>query len=412
MIINFSDLFEFAKEKDSKNIPNLTEERIYSFSDKLSNYSKVPVFSGSTLNKGVIGYVPNFIKEQKNNQLFSTTNHINYYNNYNESITIVADGNAGHMFYRNKMEFPVFCMNISCIALFNRKIIEIKKRYSDFDGLDLKWFFLKYRNYILNQVKGEGVQHFTKKIYKNIYIEVPKLEIQKKEKKVLKKAYELEDKLNKLNKMLTKLSHKYLVMPKDVVGDVHIINYFLKHTSRNDVLSKEGLYLRSKDLDKFKEKITVASGSNDWFYGYTPKKKDLHYIANKPCLHVITRGQAGKIHFFKQGTYATNTNAMLLTLKDEKLAELNITSEEEQKEYLKFLKFYLEPFFRKCVSQADLSVLPLTEIISKETLFFPKMDNNIKESVKVFDKLTNALETTKILKKELSNLTSKECLSS
>lgn len=35
----------------------------------------------------------------------------------------------------------------------------------------------------------------------------------------------------------------------------------------------------------------------------------------KRCLHVITRGKAGKLTYVKKGNYSTNTNAFLFTLK-------------------------------------------------------------------------------------------------
>jgi hypothetical protein len=410
MIIKFTDIFDIYKETDNSETPNLTEERIYSFCQDLKfSKHKIPVFSGSTQNKGVVGFIPFYLdelneqkKENKSDKnITSTRKHkLNYYINNNDCITIVADGNAGVMFYRDRKEFPIFSMNISCLALFKKDDKLIKEKISEFDGLNLHWFYLRFYNYIKNLVNSEGVQHFTKKIYDNIDLEIPELTEQNKEFMILNRLYELNIVLHNLDDKIDKIKDKFLSLNYINQKNEKPLNYFLKHVSRNDSLSEEGIYVRSKDI-KENNKVIVLSGSFDDFYGIVPLDKSLHIVKDRPCLQIITRGKAGMILFLKKGTYATNTNSMLIVVNKDKFKELNISSEEDESIYLKFIKIYLEPYFIDFCSSADLSVIPLTEVMKNLELYFPVLDNNIKEIVKLYEFL---LTYSTKLKKNIYNI--------
>ena len=163
------------------------------------------------------------------------------------------------------------------------------------------------------------------------------------------------------------------------------LSKMLKHVSRNDSLSEEGIYKISQNLDE--NKVTVLSGSLDGFYGYAPSTIKIHKITDTPCLQVITRGQAGKIKFHERGTYATNTNSMLLHFRDEAKKVLGIETNEQEEEYLKFLEFILQPKFDEYTSSADLSVLPLTKVLDEIIIPLVVYSDNLIKVVARRDKI-------------------------
>jgi hypothetical protein len=152
----------------------------------------------------------------------------------------------------------------------------------------------------------------------------------------------------------------------------------LRYVSRNDSLSEEGIYKRSSEISKSKKTIKVISGSRDGFYGYYPLDRAIHAVNDKCCLQVITRGQACLMRYLEKGSYATNTNAMLLVLKEEAKSMLGLMNEVDEEIYLRFLEFYLYPYFKEFSSSADLSVFPLTEAIQKINIPLIRLSEEIK----------------------------------
>ncbi|MEZ9370951.1 class I SAM-dependent DNA methyltransferase [Shewanella sp. 10N.286.51.B2] len=164
-----------------------------------------------------------------------------------------------------------------------------------------------------------------------------------------------------------------------------VLSEILSHVSRNDSLSEEGIYKISQHLDK--DKVTVLSGSLDGFYGYAPSTIKIHKLVKKPCIQVVTRGQAGKMRFHKCGNYATNTNSMLLYIKSDAKKILGIKNNKEEEEYLKFLEFILQPKFDEYTSSADLSVLPLTKVLDDIVIPLIVSSENLRKVVERRDRI-------------------------
>jgi hypothetical protein len=415
MIMKFIDLFNIYTESDSSKSPNLTEEKIYALCLYLNKSNeKVPVISGQTSQEGVVGYIPSFLnqKDKEGKKERFTTQGINYYLNKEDCITIVKDGRAGKLFFRGRNDYPLFAMTIHAIAIFKKdteEVKEIKKEYSDFDGLNLEWFFLKFRNLFGKMIKGEGVPSFTQYIYEPLELEIPKISEQIKEIKLLQQPFDLEIILEKIKEKAEFIYSKFLSINSTKYDSTELSSY-LDYTSRNDSLSENGIYLLSQELIKCKNTIKVLSGSFDEIYGEVPDKKNLHFVLKKPILQVITRGDAGRLKFFNTGNYATNTNAMVITLKEEKLKELNIKTLEDQEEYLKFLERFLEPYLLEFVSSADLAVFPLSEAIKKIKIPFPKLNEEIKTINKLYDYLRFLLNNLKEYNQTLEILLEKEII--
>ena len=346
----------------------ITEREVY------QNLGKIPVVTSKSLGEGITWYEDETWLKKKG-KIFT-----------GELLTWTKEGYAGKLFYRNQKFFPIDV----CGVLIPKK--EFK------DKLNLKWFLYCQQNIFYQNVYSKGTQG---KLYQDTVNNIEFTLIDKTKQDILEKKYnQLHNMKISSNKVLSEiynLKNKYLLLNNDSLEEP--ISKILQHTSRNDELSEEGIYKRSEGIKTAgKDLIQVFSGSIKGIYGIVPIKKDLHFIKNKPCLQVITRGNAGRITFIPTGNYATNTNSMLLTIIEEKKRELNIKTIEDEEIYLKFLVVYLQSIFKENSSSADLSVFPLTEMIKKIRLPIFKLDNKVKKIVRQIDnldrisnKLTNVL---------------------
>jgi len=411
--IKFKDLFFPFRGANTKNIPELTEKEIYKLLRYQDKSKKVPVLSGADLNKGLFGFIPNFLSKkdltEHNHDCYIEKNKIRYFINRNGCLTMIRCGNAGKLFYRSSSRYPIFSLTTSIFTFFKKRDSEIKKKHINFNGLNLKWFCFRFNPLFNNLVKSEGLSTIPLKLINNIILEIPKLEIQEKQLLLYEKVDELKKNIKNRLLLIKKIKDKCLKFEGDFKEEKEL-SYFLEHISRNDALSEEGIYKRSQNLESSKKVINILSGSFEGIHGRISFEKRIHCANMKQCLHVITRGDAGKLRYLPKGNYATNTNAMLLLLKEEIKKELEIDSEEDEKIYLKFLRYYLEPIFLKYVSSADLSVLPLTEVLN--TIIIPKikLTEKIKEIVLNYEKLEeNNIKLSNSLKR-IESLLQKEIL--
>ncbi len=260
----------------------------------------------------------------------------------------------------------------------------------------LEWFILKFQNYVLSFASQTDNATWNKtNFFKDGVIEIDYKEI----KKELIKLQDINIGMQIANKYISKINY---IRTKQIYfndSDLKPLSNYLSYVSRNDGLSEEGIYLMQAGFKENSKKITVISGnSNVEIYGYIPATEELHYINEKPCLACITRGNAGKLSFLPKGTYATNTNAMLLYIQNNKLQDLNIANIKEEENYLRFLKFYLEPRFINYASSSDLSVFPMSKAIKEIEIQFNKYDFNIEKIATIdfeLEKIHNSLAKLK-----------------
>lgn len=191
--------------------------------------------------------------------------------------------------------------------------------------------------------------------------------------------------------------------------DPIILGEVFDYCSRNDALSEEGIYYRQPDGND----LTVLSGStSNLIYGKINKKSErIHFVENMQCLHLVSRGNAGKLTYLPKGDYATNTNAFLLYLKKEFKKEHNIISEHQEEMVLKYYLYYLQPTFFEISSKSDLGVFPLTNAIS--TLYVPviKYSDEIESIVNTIEQFERLKESVSTLKERYDSLKEKQLLS-
>lgn len=367
-MIKVSDIFECISGNSG-----LTEEFIYNNLNRENREYKV--LSSSTKVETSLGYV-GVCKLKGSN--------INIFENQ-QGILVVRKGKAGKMIYLPEGKYTT--NDDAYILKLKLKFVEEFKLN---DRLKQQ-LFLKYFQYIYQHevyefsTKSDNSTWNKTKFFQNCSIEMISIENMEKVVKLYEQCNIYREYINKLLDKLNNVMDKAISL--DLKGGYNQVplNSILKYVSRNDSLSEEGIYNFYPKTDKT---IDVLSGSiSNIYYGkidyYTPK---IHKLENKQAIHIVTRGKAGKLTYIKKGIYATNTNAFLLYIDNDKWKELKITNELEEEYYLKFLMIYLQPYFYEVCSNSDVSVFPLTETL--KNYMIPKFiyGDEIKKNIIIYNK--------------------------
>lgn len=409
MIIPLTDIFEVFKESGSKNSPNLTEEKIYSYTSYFTNdkYPKIPVLSGSIFKEGITGYVPDLrTKKTKKNHLegiIKLEGGINYYKNKIEGcITIVADGvYAGYSFYRPNNVFPIFCLNASCLVLFKKATSEIKSKYQDYNGLNLEWFYLKNHNFLKNMLIGYGVKHMTKTILASIDdIYIPSLEIQEKELKEIQKLYLIKNNFDKIkhqiNSILSKEVNGYIVQIEDDFFNIFSL------TKGIGGFTEECIYHsieanNNKKIPVFGGEKTHISAKKFVGKNATNNKGMCVKYFEGECLIISLDGSAGCMTYKKKDNeFTLNHHAGILKLKKEYIDKIN----------LKWFKYsYQNTLVELAVSKK--SSRTLSKAVLEETIItFPKISTQ-KNWVKEIEELEKTRDKINLIADQITSLSIK-----
>jgi len=297
-----------------------------------------------------------------------------------DCLIISLDGSAGSITYKPEKKDGqdyFFALNHHAGIL----------RCKDESILNLKFFKYRYEQQLRNLTVSEGSKTLSLKTLKKIDYEIPDLDTQKKILQTYKKLDVLKKKLTHITNEIKKIKEKTLDCEyiSNASGFMPI-SKILSYVSRNDSLSEEGLYNNLK-YEKKDGIVDVLSGSteNQHYGKISVNTPNIHILKNRQCIHIVTRGKAGKLSYLPKGVYATNTNAFLLYPKKEAFKDINITNETEEEYYLKFLVVFLQPIFYEVSSKSDLSVFPLTEIMNNLEIPFLKYCKEMKNIALKYD---------------------------
>jgi hypothetical protein len=330
----------------------LTEEFIYTKTPEKGVLYKV--LSGSTVDANQLGYIVKCVLRNNRN--------LRVYEN-KQGILVVRKGKAGQMFYLKPDNYTVTddAYVLSLREDF-KKISNIVT--SDDEKNFLLWFICTHQAQMFELASSSDNSTWNKTNFLTTKILIPEKEEIAQIAELYSSILNLVNKIAELIGSIIKLKLKNIDTCDFINKGIIPISKLLKYVSRNDALSEEGIYKRLPDKDD-KEPIQVLSGSSEnIYYGKISSKiPNIHTLDEKQGLHVISRGQAGKIAFMPLGRYATNTNAFLFYLKSDIEEKAEITSAEDRETYIKFLRIYLQPIFYHASSESDLSVFPLTELM-------------------------------------------------
>jgi len=315
-------------------------------------------------------------------------------------LTYPTKANAGNVY----IQYEIFDAN-------NTAVLVPKPEWKS--KLNLEWFAFKlYHIFLDKQTSKEGVSYLNKEIIEDVEIEIPKKQFQEKELKSYKKLEIIKNQIELVKDEVKKVLQKSLVLEFTNTKEV-LLSTIFEYTSRNDVLSEEGIYNMSSNLNDSGNNITVISGKTDGIYGYVPMYSDLHILSDKPCLQVVTRGvNAGTIKFLSTGIYATNTNAMLLSIKGSIKNGLNFKKTQDEVVFLKFFETYLQPIFYDYRSSGDHSVFPLTKAINDISIPHIKYNKNVLGIVKKYEKINEYQKELTFILNKIEKLLSKQGRSS
>ena len=282
-----------------------------------------------------------------------------------DGIIISLDGSSGCMTYvRSKR----FALN------HHAGFFQLKEKPKQ--SVIPQFFSLFFEKQLQEASISAGSKTLTLSAIESMDFDIPSYSVQQRVMKDISSAILLKDRLVNLMARIELILGKNLVLKLDDYESI-VLSDILEYISRNDPLSEEGIYKKSSEVNKSTGVITVISGSVDGFYGYYPLDDAIHMVKDKCCLQVVTRGKACSIRYLEKGTYATNTNSMLLVLKEGAKGILGLRTEFDEQAYLKFLEFYLYPYFKEFSSSADLGVFPLTEAINKINIPLIRFDSGI-----------------------------------
>lgn len=365
----------------------LTDEAVYA-SIKNSD-EMIPLYGGNYSHKFTDRKVSITAKTKKGDQIKIFKE---------EGIIISLDGSAGSMTYKNGEKFAL-----------NHHAGFITLRDDKKNEVVLEFFSIFFQNFYRSLGISDGSKTLSLEQIYSEEIEIPPYEVQVKIMNQLRPIMEKMNIILKLKEQYNNLIQKNISFDYESMNTEVPINKLLKYCSRNDVLSEEGIYNRKPVGSKY---IDVLSGAtNNINYGRIDINSDgIHYLKDKQCIHLVSRGNAGKMRYIDTGIYATNTNAFLLYLKDEYKKEKNIDTYEKEKTILKFLIIYLQPIFFELTSNSDLSVFPLTEVMSN--LYIPEIrySDRLKEIVEKYEIILKFIDRIDRIEEEYSNLLDKEIL--
>ena len=190
------------------------------------------------------------------------------------SILIVRVGDAGKT---NYVELEKYVITENVLYL------EIKPEYEDKIDLEFMSFYLE--PYLKKNSSGDsqGQRNISAEIINNITISIILDKgYQKKVMAKIKKIDSLRIKSLENINLIEDFFGKYLSFGENLEDyDKISLTTFVKHLSRNDALSEEGIYKRSDNLNNENNNnqiINVLSGSFSNIYGLVPISKDLHYL--------------------------------------------------------------------------------------------------------------------------------------
>lgn len=381
-MIKIKEIFECLSGNN-----DLTEEFIYKHVGLREN-EMYTVLSSSTDETESMGLIP-LCKNSKSQDIKVFKD--------KKGILVARNGKAGTMRYLPEGKYTIndhayiLYLKDSCKAKY--KILENEEETF------LKYFICAYSTQVKSYATNNDNATWNKTtFFKDFEIDSADVteETLLRFKSTNKELEQLENIINLLNKEIILLSEKFVSIDPTTQDDPVILGKVFAYCSRNDALSEEGIYYRQPDGND----LTVLSGStSNLVYGKINKKSEkIHYVENTQCLHLVSRGNAGKLTYLPKGDYATNTNAFLLYLKKEFKKEHNIVLEHQEEMVLKYYLYYLQPTFFEISSKSDLGVFPLTNAIS--TLYIPVIKysdeiESIVNTIEQFEELKNNVSTLK-----------------
>lgn len=379
---------------------DLTEEFIYKHVN-LREDEMYTVLSSSTDEHESMGLIP-LCKNSKSQDIKVFKD--------KKGILVARNGKAGTMRYLPEGKYTI---NDHAYILYLKETFKVKYGILQTEEETfLKYFICVYSTQVKSYATNNDNATWNKtSFFKNFEISVNDVaqDTLCRFKQTNKELEEVAHIINRLNDQIISLSRKFISIDIHTQDDPVILGEIFDYCSRNDALSEEGIYYRQPNGDD----LTVLSGSNsNLVYGKISKKSEkIHYVEDTQCLHLISRGNAGKLTYLSKGDYATNTNAFLLYLKSEFKENYKIDSEYKEEIILRYYLSYLQPIFFEISSKSDLGVFPLTNAIS--TLYVPiiKYSDEVERVVNTIGYFENLKEKVFNLKQRYDVLKEKQLLS-
>lgn len=394
-MIRIKDVFECLSGNS-----DLTEEFIYKHVNLREN-DMYTVLSGSTDEHESLGLIPLCKNaKSKNIRVFKDK----------KGILVARKGKAGTIRYLSEGKYTI---NDNAYILYLKESFKTKYEIlKTEEETFLKYFIWAYSSQVKNYATNNDNATWNKtsffddfKINANDVSE----ETLSRFKQTNEEVEEIARGINEINDQIVSLSAKVISIDPPTQGEPVTLGEIFEYCSRNDALSEEGIYYRQPNGND----LTVLSGStSNLLYGKISKDSEkIHYVEKTQCLHLISRGNAGKLTYLPKGDYATNTNAFLLYLKSEFKEIHRIDSEYKEEMILRYYLSYLQPIFFEISSKSDLGVFPLTNAISNLYVPIIEYSDDVERVVNTIGCFEHLKANVLNLKQRYDNLKKKQLLS-
>ncbi len=308
-------------------------------------------------------------------------------------LTYPTKANRGEVFIQNK-EFDAN----------NTAVLIPKTKYKK--KIDLEWFIYKLRPEFLKvQTSKSGVSYLNKEIVMNLEIFLPKLSIQKEEKKYLLKLETLKKNIiNILSKIKFIENKNLLIEYSDYQVKGVSVNNIFDIVSGNSGLTEEYIYSQLSGYNKDDEKYLLLTGSvksieKNILIGKfnSPKKTTRIRVHKGEGIHIIRKGKAGVINFLSKGNYTLNDDAYIL------ISKKNI----DYKIDLEWLYYTQKDIFYKYSTSSDNGTWSKTAFLNHEKINVPSIKEQRKIK-KLFKNLNDKKNKFNIILDEINKTFSKD----
>lgn len=273
--------------------------------------------------------------------------------------------------------------------------------------IDLEWISFKLRTIFLKiQTSKGGVSYLNKEIVKDLEINIPSLEIQINEKKIISEMFFSRNKIDYILKKIEKFKYTTIVIEyKKYQAKQVPIKEILQPISGNSGLTEE--YLYSLMLSKKDNKYKIVTGSIDIentqrIYHCQHPKQSLNKITvcSGEGIHVVRKGiNAGYINYLLDDNYTLNDDTYILIKKDDCDYDLS----------LKWFIYTHRHLFMEYASKTDNGTWNKTGFFNYTSIDIPSIieQNNI---VKRFEQLEVYENELMNVKNRIINVLNKELI--
>ena len=345
----------------------LTEDFIYNNQPSTED-EKIPIFSGATLEKNLMGCISKNARPDDNKlKIFHAP-----------IILIIRKGKAGNMIYLDNGDFTI-----------NDDVYVLTPKIEWKNKINLRWFVYQYQELFYNLVTSKS----DNATFNKTYAEKQKISIPA----ISEQLIQVNKKIQ--SEILKNQISDFIVFLREIINDTVLelndgenttLNKCFNFNGGNSGLTEDFIYNNQPSTENEKIPILSSATLDSNLMGYLsrnakPKNKKLK-IFNGECILIARNGYAGTMTHLNNVEFTINDHAYVLTPKIEWKNKINLRW---------FVYQYQELFYNIISSKSDNATFNKT-YAEKQTIIIPDKDfqDRVAEKLLKIDCLIEELEKT------------------